>query len=340
MRLALVTDAWMPQVNGVVNCLNRVVGLLRGWGDEVAIVAPDRFRTVPCPTYPEIRLSLARPRQIARLIDASRADFLHIATEGPLGLLARRHALSSGRGFTTSYHTKFPEYVSARVPVPVSWGYAYMRRFHNGGLGCMVPTASIRAELASHGIGKLMRWSRGVDQELFRPRADADLGLPRPVFLYVGRIALEKNLGAFLSLDLPGSKVVVGDGPDRAKLMRAHQDAHFLGVLKGEPLARAYAAADVFVFPSLTDVFGNVLLEALASGVPVAAFPVSGPIDIVTDPQVGVLDPDLRTAALAALHLPRDAARAFAERFTWEECAKLFRDNVLAANKAETSPAM
>jgi glycosyltransferase involved in cell wall biosynthesis len=334
MRLALVTDAWFPQVNGVVNCLDRLVRMLGEWGDEVTVIAPDRFRTFPCPTYPELRLSLARPGEVARLIEASRADFLHIATEGPLGMLARRHALARGVGFTTSYHTKFPEYVSARVPVPVSWGYAYMRRFHNAGLGCLVVTPSVQAELEQRRFRNLMRWSRGVDQELFRPRPGADFGLPRPVFLYVGRLAVEKNLEAFLRLDLPGSKVVVGDGPARAALSSAYPEAHFLGVLHGEQLARSYAAADVFVFPSLTDVFGNVMLEALASGVPVAAFPVSGPVDLITDPRVGVLDRDLRKAALAALDLPRSAARVFAERFTWEECAKLFRRNILAANRA------
>ncbi len=332
MRLVLVTDAWHPQVNGVVNCLDQVSRILRSWGDQVTILAPDRFRTVPCPTYPEIRLSLARPGEVGRILAESGAEFLHIATEGPLGHLARRYALSRRRGFTTSYHTKFPEYVAARIPVPVSWGYAYMRRFHNAGLACLVSTPSVQAELAARGLRNLMRWSRGVDSELFRPRPGADLGLPRPVFLYVGRVAVEKNLEAFLSLDLPGSKVVVGDGPARAALARAYPDAHFLGVLRGEPLASAYSAADVFVFPSLTDVFGNVILEALASGVPVAAFPVSGPKDIVTDPTLGVLDHDLRRAALAALDLPRGTTAPFARRFTWEECAKLFRDSIVTAN--------
>jgi len=336
MRLVVVTDAWTPQVNGVVNCLGRVVDILRRWGDEVTVIAPDRFRTIPCPTYPEIRLALAAPQRVADLIEKSRAEFLHIATEGPLGVLARRHAVARSRGFTTAYHTRFPEYVAARLPVRLAWGYAYMRRFHNAGLGCMVPTRSIRDELAANGLRNLMSWCRGVDQELFRPRPDADLGVARPVFLYVGRVAVEKNLEAFLSLDLPGSKVVVGDGPARAALSRAYPDAHFLGVLRGEKLARAFAAADVFVFPSLTDVFGNVILEALASGVPVAAFPAPGPKDILIDRQVGVVDADLRRAALAALDLPRGPARAFAERFTWEECARTFRDNIFAANVVST----
>jgi glycosyltransferase involved in cell wall biosynthesis len=332
LRLALVTDAWAPQVNGVVNALTRVTGLLRARGDTVTVVAPERFRTVPCPTYPEIRLALASPASVARAIEASGAEFVHIATEGPLGMLARRHCLASGRGFTTSYHTRFPEYVSARIPVPEAWTYAIVRRFHNSGLGCMVATPSIRAELAARGFRNLMRWSRGVDTALFRPRPGADLGLARPVFLYVGRVAVEKNLDAFLSLDLPGSKVVVGDGPARAALSRRYPDARFLGVLQGETLAHAYAAADVFVFPSLTDTFGNVIVEGLASGLPVAAFPVAGPRDIITDPAAGVLDADLRKAALLALDLRREAARDFAKRFSWEASAAEFRANIVAAN--------
>lgn len=339
LRLVLVTDAWFPQVNGVVNSLSRVVDMLQGWGDAVEVIAPDRFRTLPCPTYPEIRLALARPGQVARLIGEADGSFVHIATEGPLGFLARRHCMSRGRSFTTSYHTKFPEYLAARAPAPLSWGYGVMRRFHNSGLGCMVATQSLRADLAARGFRNLLLWSRGVDHDLFRPRPDADLGLPRPVFLYAGRVAVEKNLQAFLGLDLPGSKVVVGDGPARASLSLAYPAAHFLGTLHGEELGRAYAAADVFVFPSLTDTFGNVLLEALASGVPIAAFPVTGPKDVVTDPRVGVLDEDLRKAALAALDLPRAAAREFALRFTWAESARMFRDNILVANGEQASAA-
>lgn len=332
LRLVLVTDAWQPQVNGAVNALQRVVGVLRGEGGEVTVIAPERFRTIPCPTYPEIRLALTGPGEVSKLIESSGADFIHIATEGPLGMLARRHCLRSSRGFTTSYHTRFPEYVSARLPLPLSWLYAFVRRFHNAGLACMVPTPSLRAELAARGFKTLVSWSRGVDHELFRPRADVDLGLRRPIFLNVGRVAVEKNLEAFLKLDLPGCKVVVGDGPARETLSRAYPDTHFLGMLRGEKLARIYAGADVFVFPSLTDAFGNVMLEALASGLPVAAYPVTGPTDMITDPHVGVLDLDLRKAALAALDLPREAARDFAMRFSWDASIATFRDNVLVAN--------
>jgi len=338
-RLVVVTDAWFPQVNGVVNSIDQVTRILRRFGDAVTIIGPDRFRTIPCPTYPEIPLALTPPAKIGRLIDADPDAFLHIATEGPLGLLARRHALARGRGFTTSYHTKFPEYLSARVPVPLSWGYAFMRRFHNAGMACMVATNSLRDDLAGRGFNNLVHWSRGVDHSLFHPRPGADLGLPRPVFLCVGRVAVEKNLDAFLKLDLPGSKVVVGDGPARAELSRAFPEAHFLGALPTEELVTAYAAADVLVFPSITDTFGNVLIEALASGLPVAAFPVTGPKDVVTDARAGVLDADLRKAALGALRLSRNAAREFSLSFSWEASAEQFRENILAAHGARARQA-
>jgi glycosyltransferase involved in cell wall biosynthesis len=332
LRLLLVTDAWHPQVNGVVHSLDRVLAALRGFGDDVSVLAPDRFRTLPCPTYPEVRLAVAWPHHVRRLIHAAPVPFVHIATEGPLGMLARRHCLRAGIGFTTSYHTKFPEYLRARLPLPLGWSYALLRHFHNAGRGCMVATDSLANDLSRRGFLRLMRWPRGVDHELFRPRPGADLGLKRPVFLSVGRVAVEKNLEAFLSLDLPGSKVVVGDGPARATLARRYPDAHFLGTLRGEALAQAYAAADVFVFPSRTDTFGNVLLEALASGLPVAAFPVTGPKDVIADPRVGVLSDNLREAALAALALDGRDARRLAERYSWEESARTFRANIFAAN--------
>ena len=332
MKLVLVTDAWFPQVNGVVRSLERVVAQLRADGDTVTLIAPDRFRTLPCPTYPEIRLALPGPGKVARLIRESGADFVHIATEGPLGFAARRYCVSKGRGYTTSYHTRFPEYLSARSPVPLSWSYALVRRFHNRGLACMVATQSLADELAGRGFRQLVTWPRGVDADFFRPRPGADLGFARPVFLCVGRVAVEKNLEAFLELDLPGTKVVVGDGPAREELMRRYPDARFLGMLQGEDLGNAYAAADVFVFPSRTDTFGNVLLEALASGLPVAAFPVTGPKDLIRDPRAGALDEDLRRAAMRALGLSRDYARSYAARFSWAESARTFRDNVVAAN--------
>jgi len=339
MRLALISDAWIPQVNGVVNTLDQLVERLRKRGDEVTVIAPDRFRTVPCPTYPEIRLALARPGEIGRLLDHSGAEFFHIATEGPLGFWARRHLARTGRGYTTSYHTKFPEYLAARAPVPLAVSYAWMRRFHNAGLGCMAATPSLLADLERRGFHKLKLWPRGVDAGLFRPRPGADLGLKRPVFLSVGRVAVEKNLEAFLALDLPGTKVVVGDGPARADLEKRFPDAVFLGMRRGEVLAEAYAAADVFVFPSLTDTFGNVMLEALASGLPVAAFPVTGPTDVIGESGAGVLDADLRRAALGALEIPREAAREHALRFSWDASVRIFRDHVLVANDARVSAA-
>lgn len=334
LRILIVTDAWLPQINGVVNTLQWMVRLLTMAGDTVTVLQPGAFRTLPCPTYPEIRLALASPRRVARLIEEARPDFVHIATEGPLGYWARRHCLGSSRGYTTSYHTKFPEYAAARVPVPEGLLYRMMRRFHNAGCGCMVATPSLRDELAARGFRRLMLWSRGVDLDLFRPRPGADLGLPRPVFLYVGRVAVEKNLEAFLRLDLPGTKVVVGDGPARHRLQQRFPAARFLGVRQSQSLAQVYAAADVFVFPSLTDTFGNVLLEALASGLPVAAYPVTGPKDIILDRRIGVLDRDLRQAALAALSLDRNAVRQYACGFGWEESARTFRANILTAHRS------
>ncbi|MBZ8135299.1 glycosyltransferase family 1 protein [Afifella sp. IM 167] len=329
MKLVIVTDAWFPQVNGVVRSLQHVVETLSAQGDEVTVIAPEAFSTLPLPTYPDIRLSITTARRVGRMIEAAAPDFVHIATEGPLGLLARRHCLATHRTFTTSYHTKFPEYLRARAPVPVSLSYRFMRWFHNAGSGCMVATPTLEAELESRGFRNLMRWSRGVDAETFRPRPEADLGLKRPVFMNVGRVAVEKNLAAFTSLDLPGTKVVVGGGPALADLKARFPDVVFLGEMHGEELAEAYAAADVFVFPSLTDTFGNVLLEALASGLPVAAFPVTGPKDVITDPRVGALSEDLREACLKCLDLSSEAAREFALAFTWEASVQEFRDNVV-----------
>ena len=339
IRLVLVTDAWPPQINGVVRSLQRMVEMLEAWGDRVTVIAPSDFRTLPCPTYPEIRLSLTLPARIGKMIEEAKPDYVHIATEGPLGLMARRHCLKTGRGYTTSYHTKFPEYVTARAPVPIEWLYGFMRRFHNGGKGCMVATESLENELRERGFRNLMRWSRGVDADLFKPRPDAGLNLPRPVFLSVGRVAVEKNLDAFLKLDLPGSKVVVGDGPALESLKRQYPDAHYLGAKVGEDLARVYAGADVFVFPNQTDTFGNVILEALASGLPVAAFPVTGPKDILVEPGIGALDDDLQKACLRAAKLGGEKARQFALRHSWEESARVFRANIVRAHEEALSKA-
>lgn len=336
MRVLVATDAWHPQVNGVVRTYQRLAVEASKLGFEISFLAPSDFRTLPCPTYPEIRLALAGPRAVAARIEKARPDFIHIATEGPIGLMTRRYCRKTKWPFTTSYHTRFPEYVSARLPVPESWCYALQRRFHNGAAGTFVATQSVENDLKARGFERLMRWSRGVDTELFQPRKVRRFG-KKPVFLYVGRMAVEKNVKAFLDVDLPGRKVLVGGGPQAAELAQRYPHALFTGPMEGEDLALAYASADVFVFPSLTDTFGLVLLEALASGLPVAAFPASGPMDVLTEPGVGVMDWDLRAAVLHALTLDRHATRAHALRYSWENSAKQFIDNVLIAHHTKLS---
>jgi glycosyltransferase involved in cell wall biosynthesis len=342
-RVTIVTDAWRPQVNGVVLTIERTRRELMRLGAEVVLVTPELFRTVPMPTYPEIRLSLPRPRALGRALAAAQPSYVHIATEGPLGFLARRWCRKHGIAFTTSYHTRFPEYVAARAPLRLSWLYALVRRFHNGGQGCMVATESLERELKGRGFLRLMQWSRGIDAEEFHP-ATRMLDLPRPIFMNVGRVAVEKNIEAFLDLDLPGTKVVVGDGPAREALQRRYPGVVFTGAKFGADLVRHFASADVFVFPSRTDTFGNVLLEALACGVPVAAYPVTGPLDILAGAGggVGVLDEDLGKAALGALAMSREDCRSHAMRFSWEASARQFLANVRLANgeaPGQASPA-
>lgn len=327
LHVAVVSDAWHPQVNGVVRTLVTTAGELETMGHRVTFVTPDRFRTVPCPTYPEIRLALFADRRMSELLDAAHPCAIHIATEGPLGHAARRYCLNRGLPFTTAYHTKFPEYVFARTGVPVAWTYRLMRRFHAPSSGVMVATASLRRELEANGFTSIREWTRGVDVSLFHPRPSI-LDLPRPIQMYVGRVAVEKNIEAFLALDNPGSKVVVGDGPQRAELARRYPDAVFLGSKTGEDLAAHYASADVFVFPSRTDTFGLVLVEALASGVPVAAYPVPGPLDVVADSGAGVLDEDLGRAVAGALTVDRSVARARGLTFTWRRAAEMFVENL------------
>jgi glycosyltransferase involved in cell wall biosynthesis len=334
-RILIVSDAWLPQVNGVVRTLSTVTDLLRRGGDTVEVVGPDRFRSFPTPGYAEIRLALAPAAGLARIADALKPEAVHIATEGPLGWAMRTLCRKRGWHFTTSFHTKFPEYLHARTRIPTSWSWALLRRFHEAGDGTFVATPSLARELAARGFTHVQPWSRGVDLDRFRPAAaehgepEAWEGLPRPIFLCAGRVAVEKNLEAFLGLDLPGSKVIVGDGPARAGLMRRFPNAHFTGWRANGALARAYAQADVFVFPSLTDTFGLVLLEALASGTPVAAFPVTGPLDVIGDSPVGALDADLRAACLRALAADRSLCRAHAERYSWDACAERFRASLV-----------
>ena len=328
MRILIATDAWHPQVNGVVRTLTMMAEAAKSLGVDVVFLTPETFPTVALPSYPDLRIAIPNPIRVAHLINAAQADCIHIATEGPIGLAARRYCRKRGLRFTTSFHTRFPEYVSARAPIPESWVWSLLRRFHGASHAVMAATPALADELRGRGFRNVVLWPRGVDGHLFHPRQDADLGLPRPVFLSVGRVAVEKNLEAFLSLDLPGTKVVVGDGPARAALERDFPNAVFLGAKQGEALAKVYSAADVFVFPSKTDTYGLVLLEALASGVPVAAFPVTGPRDVIGDSPVGMLSEDLRAACLGALEISREACLAFAADHTWEASAHAFLDNV------------
>ncbi len=328
LRLLIVTDAWHPQVNGVVRTLSTVGEELRILGDEVRFLTPADFRSVPCPTYPEIRLAVTCPPRISDRIEAYAPNAIHIATEGPLGFLARRHVLARNLPFSTSFHTRFPEYIHARVRLPVPWSYAAIRWFHKPAANVMVPTRSVQEDLAARRFRNLRLWTRGVDTKLFHPgpKPGWAADLPGPVMLYVGRVAVEKELPDFLSLDRPGTKLVVGDGPARAELGQIFPDAHFLGVKFGEQLAEIYRAADVFVFPSKTDTFGLVLLEALASGVPVAAYPVMGPVDVIGASKAGSLDEDLGRAVDRALEIPPETCREYAEQFSWTACAKRFRE--------------
>jgi glycosyltransferase involved in cell wall biosynthesis len=327
VRILVATDAWHPQVNGVVRTLTMMAEAAKSFGIEVGFLTPQSFRTVAMPSYPDLRVALPNAGKIAELIADARPDSIHIATEGPIGLAVRRYCRKRGLPFTTSFHTRFPEYISARLPIPESWSWSALRWFHGASQAVMAATPALASELRGRGFRNVVLWPRGVDARLFRPRA-VDLGLPRPIFLSVGRLAVEKNLEAFLELDLPGTKVVVGEGPARLALERKYPQAVFLGALQGESLTEAYAAADVFVFPSRTDTFGLVLLEALASGVPVAAFPVTGPRDVIGNAEVGVLSDDLRVACLAALEVSPQHCLQFAASHTWEASARIFVNNI------------
>jgi glycosyltransferase involved in cell wall biosynthesis len=328
MRILIVTDAWHPQVNGVVRTLTTLRQHLNDKGHEAVMITPDQFNNMPCPTYPEIRLALFPGRKMARTIESLRPCVVHIATEGPLGFSARRYCVRRGIPFTTAYHTKFPEYLEARSPIPAKWTYKGMRWFHQPSSAVMVATQTVENELVSQGFANIKRWSRGVDTQMFRPREKGFLDLPRPIALYCGRVAVEKNIEAFLSLPEPNSKVVVGDGPQMDMLAKKYPDVKFVGLKQGEELARFYAAADVFVFPSLTDTFGLVLLEALACGVPVAAYPVAGPLDVLGDAPVGCLHEDLAVAVREALKASPEACRAHAEKYSWAASAAQFLDNM------------
>jgi glycosyltransferase involved in cell wall biosynthesis len=329
MRLALVSDAWRPQINGVARTLAALHDGLTAAGHDVFPLTPELFRTVPCPTDREVRLAVAARPRLTGLLEMLMPDAIHIATEGPLGTAARRYCINRGLHFTTAYHTKYPEYLKARFGVPMAWTYAMLRRFHCRSSAIMVATEMIRRELADNGFERLALWTRGVDITLFRPGCTPAVNLPRPVFLCVSRIAAEKNLPVFLDLDLPGSKLVVGNGHLLPEMKRRYPNVHFAGRQQGEALVRHYASADVFVLPSRTETFGLVMLEALACGVPVAALPVPGPLDVVGNSGAGALEWDLRAAAMAALQIPRELCRAHAERFSWQTSIEQFLSHVV-----------
>jgi glycosyltransferase involved in cell wall biosynthesis len=338
MRVLIATDAWHPQINGVVRTLQALAQSAAALGARLEFLTPAGFASVAVPTYPGLKVALPRPAAIASRIERARPDAIHIATEGPIGFMIRRYCRANGLAFTTSFTTRFPEYIAARIPCPLAPLYAVLRRFHNAAAITMVSTPSLLSELTGRGFTRLRLWTRGVDTKLFAPERAIDLGLPRPIFMSVGRIAPEKNLRTFLALDLPGTKVVIGEGPQEAELKAQFKSAKFLGALTGERLAQHLAAADVFVFASKTDTFGIVQLEALASGVPVAAYPVTGPRDVIGKAPVGVLDADLRRACLGALALSRQACREHALTFSWHASASQFLGHVSQAANLRSRP--
>ncbi|MEQ1687993.1 MAG: glycosyltransferase family 1 protein [Sphingopyxis sp.] len=334
MRILIVSDAWTPQINGVVRTLCATRDALAARGHEVSMITPDRFTSIPCPTYPEIRLALTTHGKVARMIATFAPDAIHIATEGPLGLAARRWCLRNRQRFTTAYHTQFPAYVAARTGLSPALLWRYIRWFHRGADQVLTATGSIRDELRTHGINHLAHWGRGVDASLFLPDHAPHPGmahLPRPIMLYVGRVAVEKNIGAFLDTAHMGSKVVVGDGPALSSLRATYPDTYFLGPLSGDALASAYCAADVLVFPSRTDTFGLVMIEALACGTPVAAYPVTGPRDIIT-PASGALDDDLGDAIGKALLCDRGAVADEGAQHNWERATDQFLSALVPSN--------
>ena len=334
-RLALITDAWSPQVNGVVQTLHQVQRQLEKLKVTIEVIHPAQFNSMACPTYPEISLALFPRKALLQRLTQFRPHHIHIATEGPLGISAWRLCRKFSWNFTTAFHTQFPEYLHKRFYFPIALTYALLRSFHNQSKGTMVATVTVQNRLKARGLTKILPWSRGVDTDLFQPCERLYLNFPRPIHLYVGRVAVEKNIEAFLALPLKGSKVVVGHGPALASLTKRYADVHFLGLKQGGDLARCYSSADVFVFPSKTDTFGLVMLEAMACGTPVAAYPVQGPLDVLTDPKAGVMNDDLECAIQRALALNREDARKFALKFSWASCAEKFYSNLCPSGICE-----
>ncbi len=322
MKIVIATDAWHPQINGVVRTYENVAENLKVNGHEVYLITPLDFVTIPCPTYPSINLAVLPGTGVKRCLEMTQPDAIHIATEGPIGHAVRAYCIKNAIPFTTSFHTQFPEYIHMRIPLPVNLSYAYFRRFHNYAARTLVPTPSQQMHLHNKGFKNVVVWSRGVDTNVFHPRSKEFINAERPLFVYAGRVAVEKNIEAFLELELPGSKLVIGDGPDLKRLRKKYLSVQFTGFKVGEELASYLATADVFVFPSLTDTFGIVMLEAMACGVPVAAFPVTGPVDIIENGVNGVLDRDLKKAALTALEIDPWDCINYAKQYSWRKCAE------------------
>ena len=335
MRVVLVTDAWEPQTNGVVSTLRQTMAEMQRLGIEVLRISPEQFATIPCPSYPEIRLAVFPAPKVGALLNDFQPDAIHIATEGTLGVAARQWCIARKLRFTTSYHTQFPEYVRARWPIPLAISYGYMRWFHDAATQTMVSTHEMQVSLEKRGFRNLKRWGRGVDTEFFKPVETGQRESP-PLFAYLGRVSIEKNIEAFLALDLPGPKLVIGDGPAREMLERRFSEVRFTGVLKGTSLVHELNRASVLVFPSRTDTFGLVMLEAMACGVPVAAFPVTGPIDVVTPGVTGELNENLGVAAIAALQLDRDQIRQVALTRSWANATAEFLDNLVPVKRVTT----
>ncbi len=337
--ILIVTDAYYPQVNGVVRALDKLAQEMRIKGYNVEFLEPSQFTTFSMPTYKEIRLSLTIPSIVKTKIKAINPDAIHIATEGPLGAMARHYCNKRHIPFSTSFHTQYPEYIRARAPVPLRWTYAYFRRFHSSAKHCLVSSKTVANRLRERGFKNTVDWSLGVDLDVFNPsfrdEKSPKFNLPKPIYLFVGRIAVEKNIEAFLSLELDGTKLVVGSGPQLEEFKIKYPDVIFVGNKSGEELSTYYASADCFVFPSRTDTFGLVLLEAMASGLPVAAYPVQGPLDVIADSGAGVMDEDLQKAAQEAVKISRKKCREYASKFTWEASADIFLKHLPATNESK-----